>query len=34
MMVGADFYETESERAAYQAEGKVPIGVGRDTKIW
>ncbi|KAK4789741.1 hypothetical protein SAY86_017045 [Trapa natans] len=33
MMMGADFYETESERAAYLAEGKVPIGVGSDTKI-
>ncbi|PKI35597.1 hypothetical protein CRG98_044051 [Punica granatum] len=33
MMMGADFYETESERAAYLAEGKVPIGVGRGTKI-
>lgn len=31
--MGADIYETEYERAAYLAEGKVPIGVGRDTKI-
>ncbi|KAF2315093.1 hypothetical protein GH714_038148 [Hevea brasiliensis] len=33
MMMGADFYQTEAERAAFLAEGKVPIGVGRDTKI-
>ncbi|KAI3440984.1 Glucose-1-phosphate adenylyltransferase [Psidium guajava] len=33
MMMGADYYQTEAERAAFLAEGKVPIGVGRDTKI-
>ncbi|XP_047329432.1 glucose-1-phosphate adenylyltransferase large subunit 1-like [Impatiens glandulifera] len=33
MMLGADFYQTESEIAAMLAEGKVPIGVGRNTKI-
>eukprot|EP00249_Psilotum_nudum_P021070 c27960_g1_i1 orf=210-1865(+) len=33
MMMGADCYETESERAALLAEGKVPIGVGENTKI-
>ncbi|XP_068662332.1 glucose-1-phosphate adenylyltransferase large subunit 1-like [Aristolochia californica] len=33
MMMGADYYQTESEIASYLAEGKVPIGVGRNTKI-
>ncbi|KAM7258506.1 hypothetical protein ACFE04_014247 [Oxalis oulophora] len=33
MMMGADYYQTESEIASMLAEGKVPIGVGRDTKI-
>lgn len=33
MMMGADYYQTEAERAAFLAEGQVPIGVGRDTKI-
>lgn len=33
MMMGADYYQTEAERAASLAEGKVPIGVGQDTKI-
>ncbi|XP_077219431.1 glucose-1-phosphate adenylyltransferase large subunit 1-like [Tasmannia lanceolata] len=33
MMMGADYYQTESERASFLAEGKVPIGVGRNTKI-
>lgn len=31
--MGADYYQTEAERAASLAEGKVPIGVGQDTKI-
>ncbi|GLJ45295.1 hypothetical protein SUGI_0953250 [Cryptomeria japonica] len=33
MMVGADYYETESEIASLLAEGKVPIGIGKNTKI-
>lgn len=33
MMMGADYYQTEAEIAAFLAEGKVPIGVGRNTKI-
>lgn len=33
MMMGADFYETEVEMAALLAEGKVPVGVGENTKI-
>ncbi|KAI8015239.1 hypothetical protein LOK49_LG05G03671 [Camellia lanceoleosa] len=33
MMMGADYYQTESEIASLLAEGKVPIGVGRNTKI-
>ncbi|KAJ8767176.1 hypothetical protein K2173_013573 [Erythroxylum novogranatense] len=34
VMLGADYYETEAEIASLLAEGKVPIGVGRNTKIW
>ncbi|KAK2994148.1 hypothetical protein RJ640_020953 [Escallonia rubra] len=33
MMMGADYYQTESEIASWLAEGKVPIGVGQNTKI-
>lgn len=33
MMMGADYYETEAEIASLLAEGKVPIGVGENTKI-
>lgn len=33
MMMGADYYLTESEIASLLAEGKVPIGVGQNTKI-
>ncbi|KAL9418134.1 hypothetical protein AB3S75_041034 [Citrus x aurantiifolia] len=33
VMLGADYYQTESEIASLLAEGKVPIGVGRNTKI-
>ncbi|KAL8127167.1 glucose-1-phosphate adenylyltransferase large subunit 1 [Apium graveolens] len=33
MMMGADYYQTESEVASLLAEGKVPIGVGQNTKI-
>lgn len=32
-MMGADFYETEDEISALLSEGKVPVGVGRNTKI-
>nr|XP_017254779.1 PREDICTED: glucose-1-phosphate adenylyltransferase large subunit 1-like [Daucus carota subsp. sativus] len=33
LMLGADYYQTESEIASLSAEGKVPIGVGRNSKI-
>ncbi|XP_010420717.1 PREDICTED: glucose-1-phosphate adenylyltransferase large subunit 1, chloroplastic [Camelina sativa] len=33
VMLGADFYETEAEVAALLAEGKVPVGIGENTKI-
>nr|XP_010924297.1 glucose-1-phosphate adenylyltransferase large subunit 1 [Elaeis guineensis]XP_010924298.1 glucose-1-phosphate adenylyltransferase large subunit 1 [Elaeis guineensis] len=33
VMMGADYYETEAEIASLLAEGKVPIGVGQNTKI-
>ncbi|XP_052192459.1 glucose-1-phosphate adenylyltransferase large subunit 1-like [Diospyros lotus] len=33
LMLGADYYQTESEIAALLAEGKVPMGIGRNTKI-
>ncbi|XP_077253505.1 glucose-1-phosphate adenylyltransferase large subunit 1-like isoform X2 [Tasmannia lanceolata] len=33
MMMGADYYQTEAEIASLLAEGKVPIGVGQNTKI-
>uniref|UniRef100_A0A1D1XZR5 Glucose-1-phosphate adenylyltransferase n=1 Tax=Anthurium amnicola TaxID=1678845 RepID=A0A1D1XZR5_9ARAE len=33
MMMGADYYQTEAEIASFLAEGKVPVGVGRNTKI-
>ncbi|WCJ35211.1 Glucose-1-phosphate adenylyltransferase large subunit 1 [Euphorbia peplus] len=33
MMMGADYYQTESEIASVLADGKVPIGVGQNTKI-
>lgn len=32
-MLGADFYETEEEVAALLAEGRVPVGIGENTKI-
>lgn len=32
-MMGADIYETEGEIASLLADGKVPIGVGQNTKI-
>ncbi|KAK7840609.1 glucose-1-phosphate adenylyltransferase large subunit 1 [Quercus suber] len=33
VMMGADYYQTESEIASLVAEGKVPIGIGQNTKI-
>ncbi|KAK7383015.1 hypothetical protein VNO78_28680 [Psophocarpus tetragonolobus] len=33
MMMGADYYQTDSEIASLLLEGKVPIGVGENTKI-
>jgi glucose-1-phosphate adenylyltransferase len=33
MMMGADMYETEDEIARLMSDGKVPIGVGENTKI-
>jgi len=32
-MMGADLYETEDEISRLLSEGKVPIGVGENTKI-
>ena len=32
-MMGADYYQTDSEIAALIANGEVPIGVGQNTKI-
>jgi glucose-1-phosphate adenylyltransferase len=33
MMMGADSYETEAEMSSLLAEGKVPLGVGENTRI-
>ncbi|CAN1127015.1 Glucose-1-phosphate adenylyltransferase large subunit, chloroplastic/amyloplastic [Linum perenne] len=33
MMMGADYYQTDAEVASLLADGKVPIGVGPNTKI-
>ena len=33
VMLGADFYETDAERASLLAQGKVPVGVGENSKI-
>ncbi|KOM33829.1 hypothetical protein LR48_Vigan01g338500 [Vigna angularis] len=33
VMLGADFYETDAEVAELLAEGRVPIGIGENTKI-
>ncbi|RDX85557.1 Glucose-1-phosphate adenylyltransferase large subunit, chloroplastic/amyloplastic, partial [Mucuna pruriens] len=33
MMMGADYYQTDSEIATLLKEGKVPVGVGENTKI-
>ena len=32
-MLGADFYETDIEVASLLAEGRVPVGIGENTKI-
>lgn len=32
-MLGADFYETDAEAASLLAEGRMPIGIGENTKI-
>lgn len=32
-MLGADFYETDAERAGLLSEEGVPIGIGENTKI-
>lgn len=32
-MLGADYYETDSEVVSLLAEGRVPIGIGENTKI-
>nr|CAB3456178.1 unnamed protein product [Digitaria exilis] len=33
MMMGADYYQTEEERFSELSDGKVPVGVGENTKI-
>ena len=33
LMMGADNYQTESEIASLLAGGRVPIGIGSNTKI-
>nr|AAM95945.1 ADP-glucose pyrophosphorylase large subunit [Oncidium hybrid cultivar] len=33
VMLGADLYETDAEIAALLAEGRVPVGIGENTKI-
>lgn len=33
VMLGADYYETDAEIASHLAEGKVPIGIGENTRI-
>ena len=33
VMLGADYYETDAEAASLLAEGRVPIGIGENTKI-
>ncbi|KAF8388047.1 hypothetical protein HHK36_026713 [Tetracentron sinense] len=33
VMLGADYYETEAEVTSLLAEGRVPIGIGENTKI-
>ncbi|XP_022874742.1 glucose-1-phosphate adenylyltransferase large subunit 3, chloroplastic/amyloplastic-like [Olea europaea var. sylvestris] len=33
VMLGADYYETDAEIASLLAEGKVPLGIGENTRI-
>jgi glucose-1-phosphate adenylyltransferase len=33
MVIGADYYESDEQRAALLAAGKVPIGIGADCVI-
>jgi glucose-1-phosphate adenylyltransferase len=33
IMMGSDYYQTESEIASLLAEGKIPMGIGKNTKI-
>jgi ADP-glucose pyrophosphorylase len=33
MMMGADYYETEDEIAQMLKEGKIPLGVGANSRI-
>ncbi|KAF5736836.1 ADP glucose pyrophosphorylase [Tripterygium wilfordii] len=33
VMLGADYYETDAEKASLLAEGRVPIGIGENSKI-
>ncbi|XAR57226.1 Glucose-1-phosphate adenylyltransferase [Bertholletia excelsa] len=33
VMLGADYYETDVEIAALHAEGRIPIGIGENTRI-
>ncbi|CAK7332849.1 unnamed protein product [Dovyalis caffra] len=33
VMLGADFYETDDEVASLLAEGRVPVGIGENTRI-
>ncbi|KAK2987619.1 hypothetical protein RJ640_011340 [Escallonia rubra] len=33
VMLGADYYETDAEISSLLAEGRVPIGIGENTKI-
>jgi len=33
MLMGADYYESDEERAALLAEGKIPVGIGEGSQI-
>lgn len=33
VMLGADFYETDAEVASLLAEGRVPVGIGENSRI-
>lgn len=33
VMLGADFYETDVEVSSLLSEGRVPVGIGENTKI-